>query len=263
LAGTLPEAAVNDARNLLQKIPERLRTAARSPAEAPALLFALLLNSDPAVKDHQLSSVSASAGADASGIVAGIEPLVRELDASQRLPLVLMALPALNSLDSAGRKNLDQTLDCLVHTDGRVTAFGYSLQKIVRRTLAAGDNPTSTAVRTYSFSDVSADINVALSALARSSSGDEAEAARAFASGAAQLKLVQSRLKLLAPGECGFAQLDAALDHLAAASGPIKRRLLTAAAYVVNSDGVLLPGEIELIRAMAASLDVPLPALPA
>jgi len=261
-AGTLPAASVNDARSLLQKIPERLRTAARSPADAPALLFALLLNDDPAVKSHQLSAISASAGAGVAGVVTDIEPLVRGLDASQRLPLVLLSLPALNALDAAARTNLDQTLDRLVHTDGRLTTFGYALQKIVRRTLAAGDNPTATAARTYSFSDVSNEISVALSALARSSSDDEAEAARAFASGAAQLHLLQGRLTLLAPAACGLAQLDAALDRLSAASGPIKRRLLTAAAYVVNADGVLLPGEIELFRAMASSLDVPLPALP-
>jgi Zn-dependent protease with chaperone function len=262
-AGTLPTTAVNGARNLLGRIPERLRTATRSPVEAPGLLFALLLSAEPAVRDHQVAAISAGANADFARILPEIEPLLRELDSSQRLPLVLLALPALNSLDAASRRNLDQTLDRLVHADLRVTTFGYALQKIVRRTLAAGDNPTAKAVRTYSFSEVSAEINVALSALAHASSDNEAEAAKAFASGASQLKLLEGRLSLLTAGDCGFAQLDSALDRLAAASGPIKKRLLTAAAYVVNADGVLLPGEIELFRAMAASLDVPLPALAA
>jgi len=261
-AGTLPAAAVSDARDLLQKIPDRLRAATRAPGEAPALLFALLLSSDQAVKDHQIAAVSTGAGADVARVLSEIEPLTRQLDSPQRLPLVFLALPALNALDAAARRNLDQTLDSLVHADGRVTTFGYALQKIVRRSIAAGDNPSAAAARIYSFPDVSPEMSVALSALAHCSSENEAEAARAFAAGAARLKLLEGRLNLLAPGECGFAQLDAALDRLAAASGPIKRRLLTAAAYVVNADGVLLPGEIELFRAMAAALDVPLPALP-
>jgi Zn-dependent protease with chaperone function len=262
-AGTLSPAAVNDSRILLQKIPERLRTATRSSAEAPVLLFALLLSSDSSVREHQMSALSAGADGNAARILPEIEPPLRNLDPSQKLPLVLLALPALNALDEAARRNLDQTLDHLVHTDGRVTTFGYALQKIVRRNLLAGANPTGTAARTYSFPDVAGEINVALSALAHASSDNDSEAARAFAAGAAHLKLLEGRLSLLAPGACGFAQLDAALDRLAAASGPIKRRLLTAAAYVVNADGVLLSGEIELFRAMAASLDVPLPALPA
>ena len=261
-AGTLPAAAVNDSKNLLQKIPDRLRTATRSSTEAPTLLFALLLSSDPAVRNSQMSAISSGADANVARVLPEIEPLLREVDASQKLPLVLLALPALNALDEASRRNLDQTLDHLVHADGRVTTFGYALQKIVRRNLGVGANPTAMAARTYSFPDVAAEMNVALSALARCSSDDEAEAARAFAAGAAQLKLLEGRLSLLAPGACGFSQLDAALDRLAATSGPIKKRLLTAAAYVVNADGVLLPGEIELFRAMAASLDVPLPALP-
>ena len=261
-AGTLPASAVSDARDLLQKIPDRLRAATRAPGEAPALLFALLLSSDQAAKDHQISVVSTGAGADVARVLSEIEPLTRQLDSPQRLPLVLLALPALNALDAAARRNLDQTLDSLVHADGRVTTFGYALQKIVRRSIAAGDNPSAAAARIYSFSEVSPEMSVALSALAHCSSDNEAEAARAFAAGAARLKLLEGSLTLIAPGECGFAQLDAALDRLAAASGPIKRRLLTAAAYVVNADGVLLPGEIELFRAMAAALDVPLPALP-
>ena len=209
-----------------------------------------------------MAAMSGGADANATRVLPEIEPVLRSLDPSQKLPLVLLALPALNSLDDASRRNLDLTLDHLVHTDGRVTTFGYALQKIVRRNLLAGENPAASPVRTTSFSDVSTEINVALSALAHASSDNEDEAARAFAAGAAQLKLLEGRLSLLAPGACGFAQLDAALDRLASASGPIKKRLLTSAAYVVNADGVLLPGEIELFRAMAASLDVPLPALP-
>jgi hypothetical protein len=210
-----------------------------------------------------MSVLSTGSDGNAARLLPEIEPPLRDLDPSQRLPLILLALPSLNALDEAGRRNLDQTLDHLIHTDGRVTTLGYALQKIVRRNLLAGANPTAAAVQTYSFSDVGGEINVALSALAHASSDNESEATRAFAAGAAQLKLLEGRLSLLAPDACGFAQLDAALDRLAAASGPIKRRLLTAAAYVVNADGVLLPGEIELFRAMAASLDVPLPALSA
>ena len=160
-------------------------------------------------------------------------------------------------------RDLDQTLDQPRAREqrGHVVRFrppdGRPAQLLAAATIRA-----ATAARTYSFPDIAGEINVALSALAHASSDNDSEAARAFGAGAAQLKLLEGRLSLLEPSACGFAQLDAALDRLAAASGPIKRRLLTAAAFVVNADGVLLPGEIELFRAMATSLDVPLPALP-
>ena len=54
-------------------------------------------------------------------------------------------------------------------------------------------------------------------------------------------------------------KLDAALEKLATASGPIKQRTLLAAAYVAGADGKLLVAESELIRAISAALDCPMP----
>jgi hypothetical protein len=104
---------------------------------------------------------------------------------------------------------------------------------------------------------------VVLSALAHASSDSPDEAARAYAEGSAQLKLVQGNLALLSAEDSGLPQLGAALDKLAVASGPIKQRLLVAAAHVVSADGVVLDVEAELLRAIAASLDVPVPPLSA
>src|ERR1019366_9760955 len=110
---------------------------------------------------------------------------------------------------------------------------------------------------------VAHEISVVLSALAHAASDIADEAARAFAEGTSQLKLMEGNLTLLAPGESGLVALDGALDKLAGASGPIKQRLLVAAAHVVSADGVLLTQEAELLRAVAASLDVPVPPITA
>ena len=117
------------------------------------------------------------------------------------------------------------------------------------------------ATQIYSFQAVAGEISVVLSSLAHASSENTDEASRAFAEGASQLKLVQDRLQFLPVAGCGLAQLDASLDKLAGASGPIKQRLLMAAAHVVSADGVILTAESELLRAIAASLDVPVPPL--
>jgi tellurite resistance protein len=55
--------------------------------------------------------------------------------------------------------------------------------------------------------------------------------------------------------------VDAALDKLAVSSLPIKKRLLVAAGHVIASDGTVTASEGELYRALAATLDVPMPAL--
>jgi hypothetical protein len=116
-------------------------------------------------------------------------------------------------------------------------------------------------VEYYSFQAVADDIAVVLSTLARVGSRDETQAAAACAAGAAQLKLIEARLALLAPADCTLAHLDQTLDRLALASLPIKERLLDAAAHVIGADGTITLEEGELFRALAAALDVPMPVL--
>ena len=61
--------------------------------------------------------------------------------------------------------------------------------------------------------------------------------------------------------QCGIEQLDAALNRLALAVPVIKKNLLNACAYVVGADGVIVENEAELLRAVADTLDCPMPPL--
>ena len=54
-------------------------------------------------------------------------------------------------------------------------------------------------------------------------------------------------------------RLDAALDRLDEVVPPLKARILEACAAAVLFDGQVLPGEADLVRAVAASLGVPVP----
>lgn len=262
--GTLSPAAVAGAQDLLAGLPDRLRAAARSPQEAAVLLYGLLLHDDPAARERQRALVAQHAGQAARQTLDQLDAALRQLRSEQKLPLLQLALPALRDLPAAGLDVFAGTLDELVHADADVSPFEFALQKLVLHSLAAAQTPTAaTMIQIYSFNAVTDEIAVVLSALAHASSDDAAEAARAFAAGARQLKLLEGRLALLPLEACGFATLDTALDKLATASGPIKHRLLVSAADVVSADGVVRIAEAELLRAVAATLDVPMPPLAA
>jgi Zn-dependent protease with chaperone function len=262
-AGTLSPEGAAQAQSLLADIPASVRTAARSPHDAPILLFGLLLDDDESVRQKQLASVAASEGSDALRTLQQLDPALRVLKPAHKLPVLQLALPALKALPPSALGSFAGTLDDLVQADGRVTTFEFALQRLVLRALALNRAPSSAVTQIYSFQAVTTEISVVLSALAHESSDDANEAARAFAEGTAQLKLVEGRLAFLSEADSGLVQLDAALDKLAGASGPIKQRLLMAAAHVVSADGVLLTQEAELLRAVAASLDVPVPPIAA
>jgi Zn-dependent protease with chaperone function len=262
-AGTLSPEGAAQAQAIIAEIPASVRTAARSPHDAPILLYGLLLSDDESVRQKQLACVAGSEGADALRTLEQLDTALRQLKPSHKLPVLQLALPALKALPQSALGSFAGTLDDLVQADGKVTTFEFALQRLVLRALAINRAPSAAVTQIYSFKAVTAEISVVLSALAHASSDDANEAARAFAEGAAQLKLVEGEISLLSEAESGLVPLDAALDKLAGASGPIKQRLLVAAAHVVSADGVLLTQEAELLRAVAASLDVPVPPITA
>jgi Zn-dependent protease with chaperone function len=262
-AGTLTAAGTAQARTILDEIPASLRAATRSPHDAPILIYGLLLDDDEAVRQRQLSAIAASDGGDALRTLQQLDPALRQLKHVHRLPVLQLALPAVKVLAPSVLGAFSATLDAVVKADGRLTPFEFALQRIVMRELATSRAPSAAVAQIYSFQAVTAEISVVLSTLAHASSDSADQAARAFAEGAAQLKLVEGKITLLPDGDSGLAQLDAALGKLADASGPIKQRLLMACAHVVSADGVVLEVEAELMRAIAASLDVPVPPLSA
>jgi Zn-dependent protease with chaperone function len=255
-----PEQLVN-AHLLLESTPERLRVAAHTPGEARVLAYGILLADAPALRAKQREIVGRTSGHADVQTLDELEPSLQRVRPEQKLPLLQIALPAIRLIPTTALDEFLETLDELVHADEHVSTFEYSLQKLLTRTLALGQTPASAVVQYHSFNAVVDEISVVLSALARAATSDLAWAETAFTAGAAQLKLIESRLRFLPETASSLAQLDAALDKLAAASPVIKQRTLLAAAEVVTADGQLLITEAELLRAIAAALDCPMPPL--
>jgi Zn-dependent protease with chaperone function len=259
--GTVSPEQLANARLLLDSVPPPLREAARSATAAPALVFGLLLASDSATRAKQREIVARDAAPGVVDQLERLEPLLTDVRPEQRLPLFHLALPVLRSIPADQLAPFLGTLDELVHADAVVSPFEFALQKLLAHALALGRSPGSAVVQYHSFHAVAGDIAVVLSALARASTSDATFAHKAFALGADQLPLLATKLKFQDPAAAGFDRLDSALDRLAAASEPIKQRTLLAAAHTVGADGKILITEAELLRAISAALDCPMPVL--
>jgi len=104
------------------------------------------------------------------------------------------------------------------------------------------------------------DCAVVLSALANVGSSDAGEIQKAFETGAPYLRAPDGADLALVPGEqCGVDQIDAALNRLTQAVPTIKKNLIEACVYTVGADGVMTETEAELLRAVADTLDCPVP----
>jgi Zn-dependent protease with chaperone function len=261
--GTLTSEQIANAQLLLASVPAGLREAARVTATAPALVYGLLLADDPALRARQRELVAARAGTEAASNLDRLEPALRATGPEHRLPLLHLSLPVLRGLPPDALAAFLDTLDELVHADACVSPFEFALQKLLTHALALGQAPHAPIVQYQSFHAVADEIAVILSALAHASTTDANSATQAFAAGTRQLSLITARLQFLPTTAASMEKLDAALDKLALASGPIKQRTLVAAAHTVGSDGQILITEAELLRAIAAALDCPMPALTA
>ncbi len=115
-------------------------------------------------------------------------------------------------------------------------------------------------VQFYTLKPLVPDCAVVLSALANVGSDDAGEIQKAFETGAPYLRAPDDGdLNLLPKEQCGVNQIDAALNRLAQASPIIKKNLLEACIHTVGADGVILEAEAELLRAIADTLDCPMP----
>ncbi len=247
------------AANFKAGLPPLILTAAGDPLGASALVFGLLLPSDPATRPAQLAAARALVDAPAYLELVRLDPDLAALDPAFKLPLALLALPALRLMAPAQFLRFEKTVADLVHADQQIDLFEFTLQKIVLRHLEPQFQPVKpVAAQYYAMKRLLAETEVLLSALAHVGHHGPAEIQDAFRHGTAQLR-EGATLALKPLGECGLADIDEALNRLNLACLPVKKELLNACAHVVAADGAIQWREAELLRAIADTLDCPVP----
>jgi hypothetical protein len=245
------------ASDVMANLPPLLAEAARTPMTAVALTYALLLSRDENIRNAQLQALQPDPAMEQE--TARLLPLVLTLDGRARLPLATLAVTALRALSPAQYDLFSQNLSALIAASGQVDLFAYVLQKMVQRRLAPSFHPVaSTVPQVYALKPLLPDCALLLSALACVGQSEPAAIESAFDQGLRVLNVTADDLKLdLTAPDLG--QIDAALNRLNRGAPPIKKAVLNACAAVVAADGVILENEAELLRAIADSLDCPIP----
>jgi Zn-dependent protease with chaperone function len=259
--GTPTPAHLHYAVQLRNSFPPAVQAAAREPFGASALVYALLLSSEPQLQSSQMEFLSQNTSAGIAREVTRLLPDASAVAARAKLPLVDLALPALSHLSPAQYDEFNAAAEHLIESDGQIDLFEYMLQKIVLRHLDAQfKGARKPIVQYYSWSGLTDDCAVVLSSLARAGQAEPDKIQAAFQQGAGPLSdAARAQLQLRPLDQCGLEQVDAALDRLAQAVPQIKKTVLNACAQTVAADGVIEEAEAELLRVIAEVLDCPLP----
>lgn len=243
---------------LLNALPEAVKAAAREPVGARALIYGLLVGDDATIRSAQLLHLTSNAERDVVARMRELLPEIAQAPQTARLPLTDVALTALRTLSRAQAVTFRDNLRALIEADTTISLFEYMLERmVVRRLQSQYDRPRTTATQYYDLKPLLHRAAVLLSTLAYyGHSTDNQAAESAFQAGAARLN---TSLRLLPKESCGLAAIDQALNILNLASPAIKKTVLDACVACVAADGRTTVAEAELLRAVADSLDCPIP----
>ncbi|MCF6226298.1 MAG: M48 family metallopeptidase [Xanthomonadales bacterium] len=237
-------------------LPMEVQSAARSAEWAPETLCLLLLDSDPAIREKQLLLVSRRMGTDSEKQLRTLQQALPNISPEQRLPLAEMTFPALKRRPAEDLMRLLDTIRALITADGKVDVHEYALAKMLEVMINDALNPAdSSPSGRKSIKSLSADVEALLMVVANLGQTDATIAEKAWNVG---MQMAGLSAKNYQPGDWRKV-LDTSLARLDRLAPKHKEVLLRSLLETITSDHEVNLIEAELLRAICASLHVPLP----
>src|SRR5712671_3213367 len=249
--GNPSSAHIDHARGMLEAIPVEIRTAVGHEEGAHAALFALLLGEGD-LRKTQLALIGEGSGAEVPAKSARFADALKPLGAGARLPVLALVIPTLKRLSAPERDTLIEKIKTVIEADRKITLGEFVLLTLCRSQIQK-EPKRPPAVKYRSVEAVAAEAAVVLSLLAHSGKGGMA----AFGKGMAALGLPGGVLR--SPSELNIATVEGALNELNLLAPLTKPFFIKACVATVMADDKLTLAEGELLRAICAALDSPLP----
>jgi Zn-dependent protease with chaperone function len=250
---------VLQAQEVLESLPASFQRVARDPEQAKALFLALALDASSDARGRQLAFIHQQLGGDAHDFVKAMLVQVDSLTAVQRMPALLQVFAALNQLARPERVELLKCLNGLLARENRASVFAYVLRKLAQVQLRDALDPRRRAAGYLSAAGARDDLQVLFSALAMHGNEDEQEARRAYEAGMTDL-LPGIHPPFVRLGHWP-PRLDQALTRVDRLQPAAKQQLVQALVRTISHDRRMTVAESELLRAICAMLQCPLPPL--
>ncbi len=263
-AGRAEQRHIAWAGNLRAALPELLDSAAHSRDQSVLLILALALDADEIERQRQLARIGARFGELRARRVGELHDELAQLGAAARLPLLDLAFPALRDRPAGQLELLLDLIDELIASDGRIALPEYCFARLVRahvRDALTPARPLSGRHSLKSSGDSRRAAATLLGEFARAGHTGAAERAKAYAAGMQVLSLAAGDSFDDVTAGNWVQRLDRAIETLNRLDAHSKRRTIEALIAVARYDDGIAVAEAELLRAIAAMLQCPLPPL--
>jgi len=249
--GNPSSAHLDHARGMLEAIPAEIRAAVGHEEGAQAALFALLLG-EGELRKAQLALIGERSGAEVPAQSARFADALKPLGARARLPVLALVIPTLKRLPGPERDALLEKIKAVIEADRKITLGEFVLLTLCRSQIQR-EEKRSPAVKYRSVDAVATEAAIVLSLLAHAGGGGMA----AFDKGMAALGVAGGVLR--SPSELNIGAVESALNELNLLA-PLKKPLfIKACVATAMADDRLTLAEGELLRAICAALDSPVP----
>lgn len=249
LTAAPPEAEIAD-----PEIPPEVEEALENPLGASAIALGLLCVRG----GNEAASLEAVATHGARGQAEAVEdllPLLTGLAPGERFPLIARAIPALREMSTPQYRQFKSTLLAVIRVDRQTDLFEWCLFQLIRHYLDPEYLQVERSRPRYRhLKKVRGPLRQVLSVLAHQGDGSS-EAAFAVATDSLDLP----QLTLLPLEQCSVAEFSRGVHQLADCYPLLKPRILKALALAAADDGEVSVVERELVIAVAAVMDCPVP----
>ena len=248
------------ANEIRKQIPPVFLDAAHEPSSARAVIYYLVLTRTDSTRQLQMALLED--GADV-GVYQELQTLVaadsngQRIEPQHRFPLVEIVIASLRQLSSNQYELFRNNFSELIAVDKKMNLLEWTLQKIVFHHLDSvflKQKPHKLGKKDLKSCRTS--MSLLLSILAHSNRQKGISTDQAFGCGALKLDM---DLQIVPIASIDFEALNEALAELILLKPLQKPALLKAFAACVTADQEVEPIEAELMRAIAATIDCPMP----
>ena len=265
---------VQRSQALIEKLPVAIVDAARHPYSARCIAFAMLIDDDHDQTADQWKHLQKCEGEMTVETTRRILLSIHELDLILRLPLMEMLQASLADLSAKQYEQFRATIQGLVKLDSKTSLFEFTVRHHLLMHLDRRfDHRKQPRVLYKKISQVSREVRLMLSAFASAShigsvlenkqEADPAQTQAAFSLAVKVAALGDGQHPDSIPEPWTADQLEACMRTLHQASITVKRQFLYAAVVLITYDHEITTAEAEFLRAVAESLDCPVPVLAA
>lgn len=256
--GTVNQAHLDYAHQLIAQLPESIEKTLHNPEQAASIIYALLVVNE---EDPELTLLAHLGGPQIVRVEKALEhlPWLKQCSRALWLPLVELALPALRELPQSQQIETLSDTEALVRADGKVSLFEFALLAIMEYQLASKKQRTSPD-KQLSLRAIQTDINLLLSLLSHVGKKNQQQIEQAFAAATA-LAPLEGAWQLLEPKSINIKLLAAVLNRINTLKYSFKAKLIEACTAAILANGEVALVEAELLRAIGARLECPVPPL--